>query len=156
MSVSVKTYELLTVNLEQADHRRLDRHNRHTNRICTHYYRRALIYKEISRSNFRIRNNLGPTCFPTVKNHIQKRLRTFSIDLRSPLRSLPNQLVRMPASGVPGSDRYRVPLAALSWRNKFAWNTLSLRRSNAYRYPQATRRRWQCLINCNSSIRSSS
>ena len=49
----------------------------------------------------------------------------------------------MPASGVPGSDRYRVPPAALSWRNKFAWNTLSLRRSSAYRYPQATRRRWQ-------------
>ncbi len=35
MSVSVKTYELLTVNLEQADHRRLDQHNRHTNRMHT-------------------------------------------------------------------------------------------------------------------------
>ena len=35
MSVSVKTYELLTMNLEQADHRRLDRHNRHTNRMHT-------------------------------------------------------------------------------------------------------------------------
>ena len=36
-----------------------------------------------------------------------------------------------------------VPPAALSWRNKFAWNTLSLWRSNAYRYSQATWRRWQ-------------
>ena len=83
--------------------------------VCTHYYRRALIYKEINRSNFRNKNNLLVS--QQLKNHIQKKLRTFSIDLRSQLRSRPNQLVRMPASGVPGaipgSDRYRVPPAAL-------------------------------------------